>query len=96
MTNAGPPRLDDFTTNKFTGRKPVMAHYMLVRHKVRDFSEWKRGYDDHLPKRVEVGLTEQHLLQSTDDPNEVVALFAVRDLNSAKAFAESAELKQAM
>ncbi len=73
-----------------------MASYMLVRHKVRDFSEWKRGYDAHLPKRVEAGLTEKYLLQGANDPNEVILLFEARDLNRAKTFAESADLRETM
>jgi hypothetical protein len=73
-----------------------MASYMLVRHKVRDFSEWKGGYDAHRPKRVEAGLTEKSLLRGADDPNEVVILFEATDLKRAKAFAESADLKETM
>ena len=73
-----------------------MASYMLVRHKVRDFSEWKRGYDAHLPKRVEAGLTEKYLLRRSNDPNEVILLFEARDLNRAKTFAESADLRETM
>jgi hypothetical protein len=73
-----------------------MASYMLVRHKVRDFSVWKPGYDAHLPKRVEAGLTEAHLLRSAQDSNEVVILFRVADVGRAKVFAESADLREAM
>ena len=73
-----------------------MASYMLIRHKVRDFSEWKRGYDAHLPKRVEAGLTEKYLLRGAHDPNEVILLFETQDLNRAKAFAESADLRETM
>jgi hypothetical protein len=73
-----------------------MASYLLIRHKVRDFSEWKRGYDAHLPKRTEAGLTEKHLLRGAGDANEVVLLFQVKDLSKAKAFAESADLRQTM
>ena len=73
-----------------------MASYMLVRHKVRDFSEWKPGYDAHLPKRAETGLTEKHLLRGANDPNEVVLLFEAQDLNRAKAFAESVDLRETM
>ena len=47
-----------------------MVNYVLIRHKVRDFSQWKRGYDAHLPKRNEAGLTEKHLLRGASDPNE--------------------------
>lgn len=73
-----------------------MSSFMLVRHKVRDFSEWKRGYDGHLPKRVEAGLTERYLLHGNPDPNEVVILFETRDLDRARRFAPSPELKERM
>lgn len=73
-----------------------MASYMLVRHKVRDFSEWKRGYDNHLTKRIDSGLTEKYLLHETDDTNVVTILFEALDINRARAFAESADLKETM
>jgi len=73
-----------------------MASYLLIRHKVSDFSEWKRGYDAHLPKRTEAGLTEEHLLRGATDANEVVLLFQAKDLNRAKTFAESPDLRQTM
>jgi hypothetical protein len=73
-----------------------MAAFMLFRHKVRDFKSWKVGYDAHQPKRVEAGLTEKYLFRSSDDPNEVVALFEAQDLNRAKQFAASAELREKM
>jgi hypothetical protein len=73
-----------------------MASFLLVRHKVRDFSEWKRGYDAHLPRRAEAGLTEKHLLRGANDSNEVVLLFQAKDINRAKAFAESADLRETM
>jgi len=73
-----------------------MASYLLIRHKVRDFAEWKPGYDAHLAKRVEAGLTEKYLLRGATDANEVVALFEAQDLDRAKAFAESADLRETM
>lgn len=73
-----------------------MATYMLVRHKVRDFSEWKRGYDEHLPKRNDADLTEKYLLHNDQDPNEVIVLFEAPDLDKAKAFASSDDLHETM
>ena len=73
-----------------------MASYLLIRHKVRDFAQWKRGYDAHLPKRAAAGLTEKHLLRGASDANEVVLLFQAEELTRAKAFAESADLRQTM
>ena len=73
-----------------------MTSFVLVRHKVRDFAEWKRGYDAHLPKRTEAGLTEKHLLRGASDPNEVVLLLEAKDQNRAKAFVESVDLRETM
>ncbi len=73
-----------------------MLNYMLVRHKVKDFTVWKRVYDDHLPKRIEAGLTEKFLFRGADNLNEVITLFEARDLVKARKFAESADLRDAM
>ncbi len=73
-----------------------MSSYLLVRHKVRDFAEWKRGYDAHLPKRLESGLTEKYLLHEVNDQNEVTILFEALDINRARAFVESADLRETM
>ena len=73
-----------------------MASYVLVRHMVRDFPQWKRGYDAHLPKRVEAGLTEKYLLRDAHDPNEVILFFEAQDINRAKAFVESPDLRETM
>lgn len=47
-------------------------------------------------KRIEAGLTEKHLLRGAQDPNEVVLLFEVQDLSRAKAYSESADLRETM
>ena len=70
--------------------------FILIRHKVRNFDTWKTGYDAHQPKRKEAGLTEKYLLRSADDANEVVMFFEAADLDRAKAFAASAELREKM
>lgn len=73
-----------------------MNGFMLIRHKVRNFTIWKQGYDAHATKRGEAGLTEKYLLRGTQAPNEVVVLFEVQELNRAQAFAESADLREKM
>ena len=47
------------------------------------------------PKLNEAGLTEKHLLRNANDANEVVLLFEATNLSRAKAFAESAALREA-
>jgi hypothetical protein len=70
--------------------------HMLIRHKVADFAKWKPVYDAHASARQSAGLKEEHLLRNADDPNEVILLFSAQDLNKAKAFAASDNLRQAM
>lgn len=73
-----------------------MKTYMVIRHKVQNFQTWKAGYDEHLPKRMEAGVKEIYMLQNVDDPNEVIGLFEAEDVNRAKAFAQSTELRDKM
>ncbi len=73
-----------------------MLTHVLVRHKVRDYSVWKRVYDAHLPKRLEAGLTEKYLFRDANDTNEVITLFEAKDLGRAKAFIESLDLRETM
>ena len=73
-----------------------MAHFIIVRHQVREFTAWKKAYMNHLPKRAEAGLTEKHVLQGETNPNEVILMFEAADLARAKAFCESQDLKDEM
>lgn len=71
-------------------------NYILIRHQVADFAKWKSAYDAHSPARTSAGLKEDHLLRNIDSPNEVILLFSAQDLNKARQFAESDELRQRM
>ena len=70
--------------------------HVLVRHKVADFAKWKPFYDAHLSARQKAGLKEEHLFRNADDPKEVLLLFSVEDVDKAKAFTTSDDLRQAM
>jgi hypothetical protein len=48
--------------------------YLLVGHKVADFSKRKPAYDAHFGARQKAGLKEEHLLRNSESPNEVVLL----------------------
>jgi hypothetical protein len=70
-----------------------MTH-VLVRHKVADFAKWKAVYDNHAGARQSAGLKEKHLLRNLDNPNEVVLLFEAADLQKARQFASSSDLRE--
>ena len=69
---------------------------MVIHHKVKDFTAWKRGYDEHAPTRQAAGLTKGRVFQSTDDPTDVVIVLDMADAKRAKEFAKSPDLKSAM
>ena len=70
--------------------------HMLIRHKVADFAKWKPVYDAHASSRQKAGLKEEHLFRNAEDLNEVIVLFSAEDIDKAKAFAASDDLRQAM
>ncbi len=73
-----------------------MANYVIVRHSVRDFSEWRTGYDAHEPVRAAARLTEKHVLQDAADPNMVTLIFEAEDLKHAEEFSRSDDLREVM
>ncbi len=72
------------------------SNYVMIRHSVQDYSEWKNEYDAHEPSRVAAGLTEKHLLQVADDPDTVTLIFEAEDLKRAEEFSTSDDLRVAM
>jgi heme-degrading monooxygenase HmoA len=70
--------------------------FLLLRHRVQNYEAWKEAYDKHAPAREAAGLVELNLLRTIADPNEVLILFQTEDIERARAFAESDDLKAAM
>lgn len=70
--------------------------YMLVRHKVMDYSKWKPVYDQHANTRKASGSRGAKLFRNTDNPNEIIILFEWDDLSKARKFAESEDLIKTM
>jgi len=70
--------------------------FVLVRHKVQDFAQWKPFFDADAPVRQQVGLRDKLVLRNADDPQEVVILFETDDLGKAREFAQAPQLKEVM
>jgi heme-degrading monooxygenase HmoA len=70
--------------------------YMLVRHKVKDFTKWKPVYDEHANVRKDSGSKGAHLFRNADNPNEVFVLYEWETVDKAKKFAQSENLRQKM
>ena len=69
---------------------------MFVRHKVNDYANWKRAYDEFVSVRKEHGVTGASVHRDANDADFVIVTHQFKDVNAAKAFAGSEELKSAM
>ncbi|MCZ7356453.1 MAG: antibiotic biosynthesis monooxygenase [Candidatus Methanoperedens sp.] len=70
--------------------------YLLVRHKVKDFSRWKPVFDEHAATRKAGGSTGGRLFRSADNPDEVIIIFEWESIEKAKKFAQSEDLRKTM
>lgn len=71
--------------------------YIHIRHRVEDFARWKEVYDNHAAARQAGGATDEaYVMRNVDDPNEVTLLLGWSDGEKARAFTQSASLKEAM
>ncbi len=70
--------------------------YVLIRHKVTDYNKWKPVFDEHAATRRASGSQGGHLFRSADDPNELVILFEWNDLEAARQFVQTEDLREAM
>ncbi len=69
---------------------------MVIRHKVRNFATWKPAFDAQASAHESAGLTNGRVYRSCDDPKEVIVLLDMADVETARAFTESADLHAAM
>ena len=69
---------------------------MFARHKVNDYGNWKRAYDEFESVRKEKGVTGASVHRDASDPDIVMVTHQFNDMNAAMAFAGSQELKSAM
>lgn len=69
---------------------------VMVTHPVADFDTWKAGFDSHEPARRDAGIVGHHLNRAEHDPNLVSIYLAASDIDRARAFVESDELKSVM
>ena len=68
----------------------------IVRHKVRDYAAWKKVFAEHGKVRAQYGFTKSRVYRFVDDPNHLIVVCELKDINKAKAMAASPELAKAM
>lgn len=69
---------------------------IVISHKVRNFDEFKKAFDEHEKMRVKEGIKITGLYCAADNKNQVTAISEAATVESAKAFISSSDLKAAM
>jgi hypothetical protein len=69
---------------------------IFVRHKVNDYAKWRKAYDGFESTRIKLGAKGHAVYRDVDDGNDVTAWHDFDNLEAAKAFSSSNELKAAM
>jgi len=81
----------------YMNSEEVTAPYRLaINHEVKDFDIWKVAFDNDESRRQEAGMSLIGMATSPENPNLVYMMFAVEDMDQAKAMLENPELKQVM
>ncbi len=73
-----------------------MTAALIIKHRVADFAQWKKVFDSMTPARKEYGWLGHTVLRDAQDPNVVTIINRVKDLDGAKRYGASAEIKNAM
>jgi quinol monooxygenase YgiN len=69
---------------------------LFVRHKVNSYGTWKRMYDEVAMLRKRQGVMAASVHRDAGDPNTVVVVHRFKEMEAARRFAGSEELKAAM
>lgn len=68
--------------------------YVLVRHKVEDYAKWKPEFDEDGDSRKASGFKGGYIYRNVDDHNELVILLEIDDLEKARQYVQSEEVRQ--
>jgi hypothetical protein len=92
----GPPHIAAVTPVEDLTVKDRPLAGAIVRHEVRDYAAWKRGFDAHADARARAGILGHAVNRSVQKPNVVVIYLQAESLDPLRAFASSPDVKQVM
>lgn len=68
--------------------------YTIVRQRVKDFPRWRRAFDEHADARQAAGSRGGHIFRVPDDREDVVVFLAWSDMEKARGYLSSAEVRE--
>lgn len=69
---------------------------MYIRHSVDKYRAWRKAYDAFDAERRKMGVMDEAVYQSLDDPNDVTVIHDFKTRKQAESFAASKRLKEVM
>jgi len=69
---------------------------LIVSYQVADFDAWKAAFDDNEQHRIDHGYLGHHVNRDEGDPSSVALFLTVGDVDRAKAYVKSDEVKSFM
>lgn len=93
----GIPEFSFYEVIREDNSKINLRDRLMVTHRVKDFDAWLKVYDaEGIDKRMAEGLIDRGMARGIDDPNMVTLVFAISDLEKAKASINSEAKKKLM
>jgi hypothetical protein len=74
----------------------VKMAQLLIKHKVKDYPAWKKVFDGFIETRKAGGEKSYQIMHPENDSNDLLAIFEWDNLDNAKKFVGSTQLKQTM
>jgi hypothetical protein len=68
----------------------------ILTHEVKDFSEWKKGFDADEANRTGMGVSVTGVYQAADKPNMVTVITQVPSVEAIQGFLANPDLKMIM
>lgn len=69
--------------------------HLLVRQQFDDYDRWKAAYDSQADRRAAASCTSAQVLRNDADPHEVLVLFEFTDMDKAREYIASPDLRAA-
>lgn len=67
-----------------------------IKHKVADYEKWRKVYDAHDSTRTAYGITHYMIGRGIDEPNMIIIMDKMNDVQKAKDFSKLPNLKETM
>jgi heme-degrading monooxygenase HmoA len=73
-----------------------MVTHLHVGFKVKNYEQWKKGYDASIKQRKASGEISFQVFRNVDDPNTVTVLSVQQSAEKVQAFLDSPDLRRRM